>query len=101
MFSIGMGSSKGGRIGQMAHHSLRNVPSLPTTHLFTSSTLESKLVPFGITPICVSTANRPKQYTYRISATQFCDGLKGPLIVYDPHDPHAHLYDVDDGKLVG
>lgn len=28
---------------------------------------------------------------------QYCDGLRGPLIVYDPHDPHKHLYDVDDG----
>ena len=31
-------------------------------------------------------------------ALQYCDGLRGPLIVYDPHDPNAYLYDVDDGK---
>ena len=31
-------------------------------------------------------------------STQYCDGLRGPLIIYDPHDPHKHLYDVDDGK---
>lgn len=30
-------------------------------------------------------------------STQYCDGLRGPLIVYDPHDPQAHLYDIDDG----
>ena len=30
-------------------------------------------------------------------STQYCDGLRGPLVVYDPHDPHAHRYDVDDG----
>lgn len=30
-------------------------------------------------------------------ATQYCDGLRGPLVVYDPNDPHAHLYDIDDG----
>ncbi|KAK0454243.1 laccase LCC3-3 [Desarmillaria tabescens] len=29
-------------------------------------------------------------------ATQYCDGFRGPFIIYDPHDPHAHLYDVDD-----
>ncbi|KAG7443731.1 laccase [Guyanagaster necrorhizus] len=29
-------------------------------------------------------------------ATQYCDGLRGPLIIYDPNDPHADLYDVDD-----
>jgi hypothetical protein len=31
--------------------------------------------------------------------TQYCDGLRGPLVVYDPQDPHANLYDYDDGKL--
>ncbi|KAG7443717.1 laccase [Guyanagaster necrorhizus] len=29
-------------------------------------------------------------------ATQYCDGLRGPLVIYDPNDPHADLYDVDD-----
>ena len=29
--------------------------------------------------------------------TQYCDGLRGPLVIYDPHDPYKHLYDVDDG----
>ncbi|KAF7798559.1 hypothetical protein EIP86_009781 [Pleurotus ostreatoroseus] len=33
-------------------------------------------------------------------ALQYCDGLRGPLIVYDPHDPYAHLYDVDDESTV-
>ncbi|PFH47104.1 multicopper oxidase [Amanita thiersii Skay4041] len=27
---------------------------------------------------------------------QYTDGFRGPLVVYDPLDPHAHLYDVDD-----
>ena len=31
---------------------------------------------------------------------QYCDGLRGPLIIYDPDDPHAHLYDVDDGLSI-
>ncbi|KAJ7114365.1 laccase [Mycena epipterygia] len=25
-------------------------------------------------------------------ATQYCDGLRGPLVVYDPDDPHLDLY---------
>ncbi|KAF8344403.1 laccase [Amanita rubescens] len=25
--------------------------------------------------------------------TQYCDGLRGPLVVYDPFDPLRHLYD--------
>lgn len=32
-------------------------------------------------------------------ATQYCDGLRGPLVVYDPDDPNKDLYDVDDGKV--
>ncbi|KAK7442009.1 laccase, multicopper oxidase, benzenediol:oxygen oxidorectuctase [Stygiomarasmius scandens] len=33
-------------------------------------------------------------------STQYCDGLRGPLVVYDHHDPHRHLYDVDNEKTV-
>ena len=32
-------------------------------------------------------------------ATQYCDGLRGAFILYDPDDPHQGLYDVDDGML--
>ncbi|KAG7443738.1 uncharacterized protein BT62DRAFT_902218, partial [Guyanagaster necrorhizus] len=30
--------------------------------------------------------------------TQYCDGLHGTLIIYDPDNPHANLYDVDDNS---
>jgi FtsP/CotA-like multicopper oxidase with cupredoxin domain len=30
---------------------------------------------------------------------QTCDGLRGPLVIYDQNDPHRRLYDVDDGKI--
>nr|QMP96875.1 laccase A precursor [Cerrena sp.] len=33
-------------------------------------------------------------------STQYCDGLRGPLVVYDPQDPHAVLYDVDDESTI-
>ncbi|KAI0782841.1 laccase 1 [Abortiporus biennis] len=33
-------------------------------------------------------------------AVQYCDGLRGPFVVYDPNDPHASLYDVDDESTV-
>ncbi|KAM5539727.1 hypothetical protein V8D89_006540 [Ganoderma adspersum] len=33
-------------------------------------------------------------------STQYCDGLRGPMVVYDPTDPHASLYDVDDESTV-
>ncbi|KZV63517.1 multicopper oxidase [Peniophora sp. CONT] len=32
--------------------------------------------------------------------TQYCDGLRGPLVIYDPYDPQAHLYDVDNEDTV-
>ncbi|KAF9459992.1 laccase [Collybia nuda] len=32
--------------------------------------------------------------------TQYCDGLRGPLIIYDKHDPHGWLYDIDDENTV-
>ncbi|KAG5635841.1 Acyl-coenzyme A oxidase 2 [Sphagnurus paluster] len=33
-------------------------------------------------------------------STQYCDGLRGALVVYDPEDPYASLYDVDDESTV-
>ena len=30
-------------------------------------------------------------------AAQYCDGLRGPLVIYDLLDPHRSLYDIDDG----
>ncbi|KAI1790742.1 laccase [Ganoderma leucocontextum] len=33
-------------------------------------------------------------------STQYCDGLRGALVVYDPSDPHQDLYDVDNDDTV-
>ncbi|KAF9067165.1 laccase 1 [Rhodocollybia butyracea] len=33
-------------------------------------------------------------------ATQYCDGLRGALIIYDPDDPYLDLYDVDDETTI-
>nr|ACL93462.1 Lac1 [Cerrena unicolor]AEQ35306.1 laccase [Cerrena unicolor] len=33
-------------------------------------------------------------------STQYCDGLRGAFVVYDPSDPHKDLYDVDDESTV-
>ncbi|KAI0800672.1 bilirubin oxidase [Fomes fomentarius] len=33
-------------------------------------------------------------------STQYCDGLRGPFVVYDPNDPHKRLYDVDNDSTV-
>ncbi|EJF60579.1 laccase [Dichomitus squalens LYAD-421 SS1] len=32
--------------------------------------------------------------------TQYCDGLRGPLVIYDPEDPYLSSYDVDDESTV-
>ncbi|KAI0065701.1 laccase [Artomyces pyxidatus] len=31
---------------------------------------------------------------------QYCDGLRGAIVIYDPDDPHASLYDVDNDETV-
>ncbi|KAG2337950.1 laccase [Suillus weaverae] len=31
---------------------------------------------------------------------QYCDGLRGPLIIYDPDDPYRSLYDIDDESSI-
>ncbi|PBL04373.1 laccase [Armillaria gallica] len=33
-------------------------------------------------------------------STQYCDGLRGPFVIYDPNDPHSYLYDVDDESTI-
>ncbi|KAF9459177.1 laccase 1 [Collybia nuda] len=33
-------------------------------------------------------------------STQYCDGLRGAMVVYDPMDPHKHLYDIDDESTI-
>ncbi|KAJ4479764.1 laccase [Lentinula edodes] len=33
-------------------------------------------------------------------SVQYCDGLRGPIVIYDPLDPHQFLYDVDDESTV-
>ena len=48
-----------------------------------------------------NTANQTGTYWYHSHvATQYCDGLRGPLVIYDPDDPYADLYDVDDETTV-
>ncbi|KAG6872384.1 hypothetical protein C0995_010136 [Termitomyces sp. Mi166 len=35
-----------------------------------------------------------------ILATQYCDGLRGVFVIYDPDDPYKDLYDVDDENTI-
>ncbi|VDC05858.1 unnamed protein product [Peniophora sp. CBMAI 1063] len=46
----------------------------------------------------------PEQYgTYWYHShykTQYCDGVRGVFVIYDPNDPHKALYDVDDETTI-
>ncbi|KAK2467180.1 hypothetical protein APHAL10511_000729 [Amanita phalloides] len=48
-----------------------------------------------------SVPNQSGTYWYHSHhATQYCDGLRGPLVIYDPNDPLGSLYDVDNEATV-
>ncbi|KAJ7222978.1 laccase 1 [Mycena haematopus] len=48
-----------------------------------------------------STASQTGTFWYHSHlSTQYCDGLRGAMVVYDPNDPHLSLYDVDDESTV-
>ncbi|KAJ7158127.1 yellow laccase [Mycena filopes] len=61
---------------------------------------------------CPIAANHSFQYAFAVPqqtgtfwyhshlSTQYCDGLRGPIVVYDPADPAKHLYDVDNDATV-
>ncbi|KAJ8592693.1 laccase [Rhizopogon salebrosus TDB-379] len=38
--------------------------------------------------------------TYWYHSHYSCDGLRGPFVIYDPHDPLAHMYDIDDASTI-
>ncbi|KZS91043.1 laccase [Sistotremastrum niveocremeum HHB9708] len=55
------------------------------------------LVPGNYYNYNFSTAGQTGTYWYHSHvSTQYCDNLRGPLVVYDPEDPYIGLYDVDD-----
>ncbi|KIJ50340.1 multicopper oxidase [Sphaerobolus stellatus SS14] len=33
-------------------------------------------------------------------STQYVDGLRGPIVIYDPNDPHKSLYDIDNEATI-
>ncbi|KAF7316551.1 putative Laccase-1 [Mycena indigotica] len=47
------------------------------------------------------TAGQTGNYWYHSHlSTQYCDGLRGAFVVYDPNDPLKSLYDVDDASTI-
>ncbi|KAG2121859.1 laccase [Suillus clintonianus] len=48
-----------------------------------------------------SAPNQAGTYWYHSHySVQYCDGLRGALVIYDPQDPLAYMYDVDDESTV-
>jgi hypothetical protein len=78
-----------------------SVLSFPTSLSNTSFLFPIKLERIGITRKLSRSVSSPCHglsfLRYRHYSNQYCDGLRGPMVIYDPHDPQAHLYDVDDG----
>ncbi|KAH9478529.1 Laccase-2 [Psilocybe cubensis] len=47
------------------------------------------------------TANQAGTFWYHSHySTQYCDGLRGALVVYDPADPYRTWYDIDDETTI-
>lgn len=88
------------RHGQMARRSLRSVLSLLAIRSIITSTFPVKQVKlrFCTTQGLEADAFTGTYWYHSHLATQYCDGLRGPLIIYDPADPQKHLYDIDDGE---
>ncbi|KAK1227973.1 hypothetical protein PQX77_009020 [Marasmius sp. AFHP31] len=64
----------------------------------TPSLTQCPIVPGNSFTYKVETGTQAGTFWYHSHfGAQFCDGLRGPLIIYDPNDPHKSLYDVDDG----
>ncbi|KAG2054190.1 laccase [Suillus hirtellus] len=48
-----------------------------------------------------SAPNQAGTYWYHSHySVQYCDGLRGALVIYDPDDPLAYMYDVDNASTV-
>ncbi|KAK1227972.1 ferroxidase, multicopper oxidase [Marasmius sp. AFHP31] len=67
----------------------------------TSSVTQCPIIPGNSYLYKVNTAGQAGTFWYHSHyAGQYCDGLRGPLVIYDPNDPHKSLYDVDDESTI-
>ncbi|KAG6849815.1 hypothetical protein H0H93_004764 [Arthromyces matolae] len=80
-----MAFSRKEHLGRTVQQVLRSAPLSRGSRSSMTFKLQSRRGLFGITR------------TISSSATQYCDGLRGPFVVYDPFDPHRPEYDIDDG----
>lgn len=88
-----MDSFKNEVIGQMVYLEWLNAQLLQATHLCTNSVRETSQELSGTIRISVGGFGHLSLWStfwYDI-ATQYCDGLRGAIIVYDPEDPYEDL----------
>ena len=102
--STGTASSRRERTGRTAPPSSTSARSPAGTRSCTTSksliSPVSTVVPGSVTSNGSSYAGSAGTYWYHSHlSTQYCDGLRGPFVVYDPNDPLLSLYDVDDGEI--
>ena len=102
-FSTGMVSSRQAPTGQMVPLLSTNVQSPVGTRSSMTSRCPTRLVSTtGYRSLARADPVNPLGTFWYHShlSTQYCDGLRGPFVVYDPNDPHLSLYDVDDGLYI-
>ncbi|KAF9033807.1 laccase 17 [Panaeolus papilionaceus] len=95
---------------QLTDPTMRRSTSIHWHGLFQMRTA-SEDGPAGVTQCPISPGH---SYTYDIPlngqagthwyhshlSSQYVDGIRGAIVIYDPNDPHASLYDVDDASTV-
>ncbi|KAJ3500534.1 hypothetical protein NLJ89_g9750 [Agrocybe chaxingu] len=92
--------------------SINVVDALSDTTMLTSTSIVAWADgPVGVTQCPISPGN---SFLYEFSSgdqagtfwyhshdsTQYCDGLRGVMVVYDPEDPYLSSYDVDDESTI-
>ncbi|KAG2361033.1 Cupredoxin [Suillus spraguei] len=78
------------------HFAINVVNKLDDGSMFTSTSV-CPIVQNHLFLHAFDVPNQTGTYWYHSHySTQQCDGLRGPLVIYDPNDPLSYLYDVDD-----
>ncbi|KAJ7464321.1 laccase [Mycena galericulata] len=84
--------------GNKDHFSLNVEDKLTDTSMLVSTSIGTNYAdgPAFVTRVMPQCPRNSFAYEFQVPdqvVTQYCDGLRGPLVVYDPQDPAAHLYE--------
>ncbi|KAI3604214.1 laccase 3 [Moniliophthora roreri] len=61
-----------------------------------TGTVSFRRPPHGQTDLHLLPSARSFKETVSSTTLTYCDGVRGAFVVYDPNDPFANLYDIDD-----